>query len=579
MKTSLWIGCCLLALSALAAAETPPLGSWVPEGAQVVLEIQRMEDLALLLRDAGMELPAPPAAGAGDAADRPDWRGVRMMVAARFDWPMEAAAGGVALAFPDETRYERFCRLLPPPDAQGEKPVQAGPFLVYALPAGGALPPLPGPAAGFAAGKRVTVARGEHTVLLAFQVEAKDLVAQYVAGNRAAGATPPAQGAAEAAATVLTFRLDTRFLDKLIPLGVAKAIDYLYRPAEPTKEGAPAFGRQFFRDIPPEKVEAFLLGLGIQDWQSLEGALSRDGERYRVQAGATIKPEPHFLQRYLQGVVAKPLQAPRLLPAGLAEYGSYRLDLPLLYRLLADHARDTLGPKGEALFSGVELAVNLKLGMSLRTQLLPLLGAEYGFASWPGAELSDRVGFFIPEDPALLGVCLQALGKAGLVRSEETRLEGSTLYTLATGADTAGSNRMSLLARDGGVYVAPRRETLDRVLHAPKQDGSAVPEEAGAGCIHLTRGLSWLESAAGQLAAAAGGKTAGTTGPDSSQAGTDLAQAWQKTSVAADGLHFEASIPRAALAAWKRSLERLKPPAAPAEAPPAPAPEAPPKQK
>ncbi len=125
-------------------------------------------------------------------------------------------------------------------------------------------------------------------------------------------------------------------------------------PAESGAGGTPGSAlRSMFRRVTREQMTAFLTGLGLNSLRDLTLTLSGDAERMGLAMDLTIDDEPGMIRDYLAGVRERQLVAWRLLPADTLMAIDSIVDAPRLWRLLHEHARDTLGPSGETVFPGL----------------------------------------------------------------------------------------------------------------------------------------------------------------------------------------------------------------------------------
>ena len=174
------------------------------------------------------------------------------------------------------------------------------------------------------------------------------------------------------------------------------------------------------------------------------------------------------------------------------------------FRRLQAHAAKTLGPQGEAAFMTLDLAAQVKFGLSFYQQILPLLGGEWGMALVPlpaaaGATPAPpaAVLFCVPEDPALLAPVLQRLGETGAVTAQPEGAPEAHRYSLTLGKEPGAPVRWHLLARDGALFLTDRPAAFDRIGAAGPRLAAppalpAAPGQAAPVVLHYATGLSAL---------------------------------------------------------------------------------------
>jgi hypothetical protein len=152
----------------------------------------------------------------------------------------------------------------------------------------------------------------------------------------------------------------------------------------------------------------------------------------------------------------------------------------------------------------LELAAQVKFGLSLYQQILPLLGGEWGMALVPlpaaaGAPHAKpaAVLFCVPEDPALLAPVLQRLGEMGLVTAQPEGAPDSHTHSLTLGKEPGIPVRWHLLAREGALFLTDRPAVFDRIGAAgPRLSAPPGPPAAPGGAapvvLHYAAGLSAL---------------------------------------------------------------------------------------
>lgn len=497
--------CLALALGANAADLRP----WTPVDSQVALEIADLGALRAELRELGLEadltgLVRRWTSKHGAAPDEDPWaslpppEGVSVLLAVgglRVDAPHGPMHGRLALGFPTAAAYEAFRARVLPAEALGVPVTAVGPFKIYTKPAAGT------------EGAR-SMACGENTVILAWGGEdLSKAVAAYVAGAPAPAAPAEADPllAGRGLRPQARLRVDLASLGVLSDAAVARVIHKLQEPPPESQAGsATAALRAMLAKIPEEKMNEFVTGLDLDIVRSLDAAFYRDGSRCLASVALGLAGGDGVMPAYVESLRSRRMQALTLLPADTLVVSDGIGDPAGFFRRLQAHAARTLGPQGEAAFMTLDLAAQVKFGLSFYQQILPLLGGEWGMALIPlpsaaGAPLVQpaAVLFCVPEDPALLAPVLRRLGETGAVTAQPEGAPDNHRYSLTLGKEPGTPVRWHLLAHDGALFLTDRPAAFDRIgaagprLAAPPAPPTA-PGQAAPAVLHYAAGLSAL---------------------------------------------------------------------------------------
>ena len=497
--------CLALALGASAA----DLRQWAPADSQVVLEIADLGAIRAGLREMGLEAALTErmrhwTGRHGAAAEEDPWAslpppdGVSLLLAVgglRVDAPAGPMHGRLVLGFPNAAAYEAFRGRVMPSEALAVPVTVVGPFKIYTKPAAGEE-------------RARSMACGENTVVMAWGEDLSRAVAAYVAG------TPPPAAPAEADPLLAgrggpppqaRLHLDLASLGVMSDAAVARMIHKLQAPPPPDQTGGETSAlRAMLAKIPEEKMNEFVTGLDLDMVRTVDAAFYRDGGRCLASVALGLAGGDGVMPAYMDSLRARRMKVLPLLPADTLVVSDGLGDPAGFFRRLQAHAAKTLGPQGEAAFMVLELAAQVKFGLSLYQQILPLLGGEWGMAliPLPGAAGEPpaqpaAVLFCVPEDPALLAPVLQRLGETALVTAQPEGAPDSHRYTLAFGKEPGTPVRWHLLARDGALFLTDRPAVFDRIgaaglrLAAPPVP-PAAPGAPAPVVLHYAAGLSAL---------------------------------------------------------------------------------------
>lgn len=472
----------LLAAATLTAAGAgPDLSVWAPPDCQLVLEIQRLDEVmaplaasgtapdpASLIRQMWPELRLPWVPAEWPATGPEDWREISALVAGHHEAgaPAESARGLLVVGCGSADLYERFTRQLRPPAGTAVSTRSVGAYSLYTEVA---------EPSGF-------MIFGEQTIAFGRGFDAAELITaprgRPVAPKPAGPALPgfPAD-------SCLRLRLNLAAMGLLSDDTMRTAADRFVRelqnpPAESGAGGTPGSAlRSMFRRVTREQMTAFLTGLGLNSLRDLTLTLSGDAERMGLAMDLTIDDEPGMIRDYLAGVRERQLVAWRLLPADTLMAIDSIVDAPRLWRLLHEHARDTLGPSGETVFLGLELAAQARLGVSFADQILPLVGAEWGLAVLPGVpdEPLRLVGFCVPEDPAMLETVLERIAPRMPLSVTRPAPDGEPFHVLNLNPQADKPSLAYLLRKGPAIFISDRPESLRQILAADRSGASFRP--------------------------------------------------------------------------------------------------------
>jgi hypothetical protein len=495
--------CLALALAASAADLRP----WTPPDSQVVLEIADLGAIRAELRQMGLEEDLTGLVrrwtskhGAPDEdpwASLPPPEGVSVLLAVgglRLDGPPGPMHGRLALGFPTTAAYEAFRARVLPAEALGVPVSAVGPFRIYSKPA------------AEAEGLR-SMACGENTIVMAWGEDLSKAVAAYVAG------APPAAAPAQADPLVAgrglpppqaRLHVDLASLGMMSDAAVARMIHKLQAPSEGPAGDATNALRSMLARIPEEKMNEFVTGLDLDMVRTLDAAFYRDGGRCLASVALGLAGGDGGMPAYVDSLRARRMQVLPLLPADTLVVSDGVGDPAGFFRRLQAHAARTMGPQGETAFMALELAAQVKFGLSFSGQILPLLGGEWGMALVPlpaaAGEPPARpaaVLFCVPEDAALLAPALKRLGETGAVTAQPEGAPDSHQYSLTLGKEPGAPVRWHLLARDGALFLTDRPAVFDRIgargprLAAPPAPPAAPGQNAPV-VLHYAAGLSAL---------------------------------------------------------------------------------------
>ena len=370
-----------------------------------------------------------------------------------------------------------------------------GPFKIYTKPAAGA------------EGAR-SMACGEDTIIMAWGEDLSRAVAAYVAGMpppTAPAAADPLLAGRGLPPPQARLRLDLAGMGLMSDAAVARMIHKLQAPPpEGRPGGAMTALRAMLARIPEEKMNEFVTGLDLDLVRTVDAAFYRDGGRCLASVALGLAGGDGVMPAYVDSLRTRRMQALPLLPADTLVVSDGVGDPAGFFRLLQAHAAKTLGPQGETAFMALELAAQVKFGISFSGQILPLLGGEWGMALVPlpaaaGAPPAKpaAVLYCVPEDPALLAPVLQRLGETGNVTAQPEGEPDSHRYSLTLGKEPGTPVRWHLLARDGALFLTDRPAVFDRIgargprLAAPPAPPAAPGQNAPV-VLHYAAGLSAL---------------------------------------------------------------------------------------
>jgi hypothetical protein len=493
-----------LALPAVAA----DLRRWTPPDSQLTLEITDLGAFRAGLREVGLDTvltermrkwtPASEGFAAGDPwANLPDLTGISVLLAAsgfRADVPAGPMRGLLAVGFPTADSYEAFSRQTIPAEQTGWTVTATGPFRIYTRRPEGA------------AGRSPDIACGENTVLLGWGVDLSRVVAEYLAGARppAPAETDPLLSVGRWAAPRARLHLDLAAMGLLSDAAVSRFVHAVKTAPEPPagRKGEMALLRSFLDRMPEDKLNEFVKGLGLGTIRTLDAAWYRDGERCLSSVTVGLGSGAGVLPELLDSLRSRRLQVMSHLPADTVMASDFLGDPAGLFRRLREHAVRTMGPQGETAFLTLELAAQVKLGLSLYDQILPTLGTEWGAALVPpsvGAP-PEPVFFCVPEKPDLVSAILQKLQENGRLQVQPEPGTAGGSYRIARVQAGDAAPAWHLRIQDGVVFLTPRRETLTRILSpaegTPRMTLAPVPPAAPDGVLpvvlNYTTGLAAL---------------------------------------------------------------------------------------
>jgi|GEM_PF-6758485 len=486
------IGIWVLALTLPAvAAELTPL-HLVPPDSQIILEVHDGAFFHSIVQEAGMEPQLVAAVRDMLAENNPEkakgfgTEQLRLLMDARlvvsfslFDRgeQMPGVRMFAALEFNDPQAFLTMAEMFTPRIAEGYIASSMGPFTIYESrqPVTARTDEEGQPAR---TGEHVWMAMGQQMMILTVGDDFAKRLASYLAGRQQfawQAMTFPGEEAG-AAGTLMRCRVVTDELKYAIKAPFMRALEEMKKPDE--EEGGEAANEEQSPasplDVSPDAILKFVEGIGLGQIEEGTLVMRRDGENLHVTAGMAVDRSRKMIGRYLQGLVGRSLSAYRMLPADSVAFNDMGFwDFGLFYQLLADLVKESFGPQGESMMLTVEAMVPLQTGLSLRNDLLPVLGNEHGLVMLPPdrggdaatGQLPPAAFFFRPLKVEMVDKAVNAMEKKGLATIGRSTHQGKTVYEI----NLAGDDKAASPAPDEPGATEPATE-------APAEPADAVTQ-------------------------------------------------------------------------------------------------------
>ncbi len=227
-------------------------------------------------------------------------------------------------------------------------------------------------------------------------------------------------------------------------------------------------------NIPADSVVNFLEGLGLGSIEEVSVNLRQADDRMYSLFEARMNPEAAgMIPTYIRGINGHQVGVYKMLPADTAAFNDVALmDFPLFFQELLANVKTAFGPQGEGMVMQLEMMAQMKSGLSVREDILPLLGQEQGMALMNMAvkggdgdvpPLPPAVFYFVPRQPELLDKVMTALEKtAGLVIKREPYRE-QTLYSVSLGKKDEKGPSIDAMLINGVVFVGMSSQLIHHV--------------------------------------------------------------------------------------------------------------------
>ncbi|MBN2432306.1 MAG: hypothetical protein JXQ27_12590, partial [Acidobacteria bacterium] len=326
-------------------------------------------------------------------------------------------------------------------------------------------------------GDHVWFAMGQQMMILAVGDDFAQRLASYLAGRlEFSWEAMPFPGEAPAdAGTILRCRVVTDELKYAIKAPFMRALDQMKQQKEAAAgesgEEKPAASPL---DVPPDAILKFVEGIGLGQIKTGTLVMRRDDENLHVTAGLAVDRSRKMIGHYLQGMAGRTVSAYRMLPADSVAFNDIGFwDFGLFYQLLADLVKESFGPQGESITLTVEAMVPMQTGLSLRNDLLPVLGNEHGLVMFPAAgdttpptgQLPPAAFFFRPLKVEMVDKAINALEQKAGAGVQRSSYQGKSFYEIdwATPAETTDTD-------------APGQESAEPAVTPPDETDDAVAE-------------------------------------------------------------------------------------------------------
>lgn len=468
---------CALALLLAGFSVPSDLGRFVPPDSQVVMEVGNFNTLWSVAKDFGLGAKLLEGTktldfkGLGSAEitlnsqDLDDLANSSLSVGARFYDPATGrfSLGGIlAVRLSTTALFEKVTAVVKALVKSAPPPATNGGFTCYSLPL-------------VVLNTAVVVAFGENCLLFGSADDVRLAVSET---REYPWPASPTEGGPVPAGDPL-FRFMVRggrfgnWPDKLAEAVSSLLKDFVpengkeARPAgkkvdpAPVDKGKQSDALPFLASFTPEKVKAFVAGLGLGQVRDVCYGIWQEGDVLKLHSFMTMEDGKSLVNDYYKGAKALKVAGYEYISDDVASAVDFVADLPGFYRLLRQTAVSAFGNQAEMLFLPLEILAGSTLGMSLTDEILPMVGGELGFVnvdaafdpSNPMDVLKSFVFFCVPKDIALLEKAMAACEKNLELKVDRTPVAkgGPVMYRL--GAKNA--------APDGaGVYVFPVGKAL-----------------------------------------------------------------------------------------------------------------------
>jgi hypothetical protein len=348
--------------------------------------------------------------------------------------------------------------------------------------------------------EQVLFAMGQQMILLSVNDDFSQRLASFLAGRRQfswdamkfPGDDPDALG------TLMRARFVTEDLKFAIKAAFMRSLEESdKKDEEESAEGEEKSASPF--NIPSDAILKFVEGIGLG--QVKEGTLTmrNDGENITVTAGLDVDRSRKMIGHYLQGIAGRTISAYKMLPADTVAFNNVAFwDFGLFYELLTELVKSSFGPQGESMLLSVEAMVPMQTGLSLRSELLPVLGNEHGLVMVPpsvsGADSAEGqfppvAVFMRPLKVELLDKVISSLEQTAGLKVQRSTVQGKSFYeidlspkeekeeTAAGGEAAAGqdagmdpaeaimkNSKLYVITIEPLVFVSPYRAVLEHIL-------------------------------------------------------------------------------------------------------------------
>jgi hypothetical protein len=479
MKRLTLISILTMGLALLALAAVPVPLQLVPPDSQMIFEVHDGAFFHSLIRDAGMEPQLVEAVREMMSEIDPEKAKafgpdeVRLMMDAgmvvgisMYDRGEETPGFRMftGMEFKNPEAFRIMADMFTPQMSEEYIASSMGPFTIYQ-----SRPPQSTPgAAGDATAQpaeQVWFAMGQQMIMLSVGDDFTKRLASFLAGRLTyswdtmsfPGEDPAALG------TLLRARIVTEDLKYAIKAAFMRTLEKDKKEKAEAEEGGEQAEASPF-DIPPDAILKFVEGIGLG--QVTEGTLKlrNDGENITVTAGMAVDRSQKMIGHYLQGISGRTISAYKLLPADTVAFNNFAFwDFGLFYQLLTELIKSSFGPQGESMLLSMEAMVPMQTGLSLRAELLPVLGNEHGMVMVPPSALGgagSEAGkfppaaiFMRPLKVELLDKAMSSLEKSVGLKIQRSTVEGKAFYEIDLSEDAPAEKTES-----GGEAVAEPAE-------------------------------------------------------------------------------------------------------------------------
>jgi len=521
----------ILILTAAAWAVPPDILNIIPADSQFVVEIRDGKFLYSVIQETGLDAKLAPAIQQA-LSEIADGKPVTfttddlqklfnssLVVAASLTDQGELEPGFTfftAIQFKDGSCFQQISSIVKPTDMSKCSVSSMGPFTIYRMKES----PEPEKEKEKEKGKKpfqvddITLAVGNQMMVLALDGDLTKKLAKYLAGQTAPGwhemslkGEPPLTGTTIARARIVTEKLKyvvkslvIRMMEKEKEKEQEKETQKEQKeisaeekgtqsetqvkkpsekPSEETGETSAEPGPEKPKkkpgalDFPPEAILKFVEGLGLGQIEEGSIVLREDGDKMSATTSFKIdRSIKKFLGQYLDGMEGRSLSVYKYLPEDTVMFNNVAfVDLKLFYTQMSALFKSAFGPQGEMILLSLEAMVPMQTGLSLRDDIFPLLGHEYGVVVAPVKKSAESTSsllppaafFLVPDKIEVVEKCFNTLEKLAGLKITKEMYRDKKVYSTVIGEKAEEAFPLGAIVMDKVVFISPNLALLHKI--------------------------------------------------------------------------------------------------------------------